>query len=47
MKIKSRANVHDIWVEFEFEGSSGEMEELPKYIKSLKDSLKLLASKQN
>ena len=48
MIIKSKAQVQDgLWINFEFEGNSGEIEELPKYIGQLKESLKKLASKQD
>jgi len=47
MIIKSKVNLYGSYIDFEFEGSISEIEELPKYVGQLKESLKKLASKQD
>lgn len=42
MKIKSRVKLHGSMIDFEFEGSIAEIEDLPKHVGQLKESLEKL-----
>ena len=47
MRIKSEIILNGKHVEFEFDGTPADMEELPSNVKKLKESLEILASSQS